>query len=183
MNIFYSANGIVNKFNIIENFESPNEGVSIISHLIDSEKQKNKINELENEISNLKNLISESENLAIKKINELKNHLPYDNNTFNKITSKKDLNWFYENDIFFILVEFDKVYNSIPKVFTEIISTKNYILKIDKMISDLNKKSFRLNLKLIDFNLEDYNIKNNTNHSSELDMIRSDLSLNYTVIG
>jgi hypothetical protein len=51
------------------------------------------------------------------------------------------------------------------------------------MISDLNKKSFRLNLKLIDFNLEDYNIKNNTNHSSELDMIRSDLSLNYTVIG
>lgn len=183
MNIFYSANGIVNKFNIIENFESPNEGVSIISHLIDSEKQKNKIKELENEISNLKNLMSQSENLAIKKINEVKNHLPYDNNTFNKITSKKDLNWFYENDIFFILVEFDKEYNSIPKVFTEIIFAKNYILKIDKMISDLNKKSFRLNLKLIDFNLEDYNIKNNTNHSSELDMIRSDLSLNYTVIG
>ena len=68
MNKFYSANGNINKYNIIEGFDSPNEGVSIIAHLIESESYKNKVIELEDKITDLEMLIT-------NKTNEVKSFL------------------------------------------------------------------------------------------------------------
>ena len=72
MNNFYSANGKLSKYNIIENFDSPNDGVSLISHLIDYENHKNKVSELETNINNF-------DLLVINRINEVKGLLPYNN--------------------------------------------------------------------------------------------------------
>jgi hypothetical protein len=183
MNNFYSANGNMNNYNIIEYFEGPTEGVSVISHLIESEKQKNKVIELENQIKELKLNISNFDKIIDKKLNTIKLHLPFDNNEFSKIESKKNNNWMSEEDKLFIDVSFNNKYTNIPKVVTELILNREYELKLSKRVSNLDINGFRINIKLLDFNLDDYNVKNNSNFSNELEMLKSDLTLNYIVIG
>ena len=181
-NFFYSANGSINNYKIIEHFDSPNEGVSIISHLIESEKQKNKIIELEGKVNELDTKLKDIELLISNKVNEVKNYLPFNNDKFSTINSKKSNNWNLEGDNIFIDIQFEKSYDYIPNVYTELILNKDYDLSIKKRIANLSKDGFRFYVKLIKFNLEDYNTKNQTNHIDVLEMLKLDLTLNYILI-
>lgn len=181
-NFFYSANGSINNYKIIEHFDSPNEGVSIISHLIDSEKQKNKIIELEKKIDELDTKLKDFNLKINEKVNEVKKYLPFNNGDFSSINSKKSNNWSLENDNIFIDIIFEKDYDHIPNIYTELILNKDYTLSFKKRIANLSKDGFRIYLKLINFNLEDYNTKNQTNYIDIIEMLKSDLTLNYIVI-
>tara|TARA_B100000674_G_C37820484_1_gene905531 strand:+ start:317 stop:889 length:573 start_codon:yes stop_codon:yes gene_type:complete len=183
MNNFYSANGSINNYKIIEHFDSPNEGVSIISHLIESEKQKNKVIELEKKIDKLDAKLSEFNLLITEKVNEVKKYLPFNNDDFSSIISKKSNDWNIEDDNIFIEIVFEKSYEYIPNIYTELILNKDYTLSFKKRIANLSKDSFRIYLKLINFSLEDYNSKNDTNYIDVIEMLKADLTLNYIVIG
>ena len=182
-NFFYSANGSINNYKIIEHFDNPNEGVSIISHLIDSEKQKNKVIELEKKIDELDTKLTNFNLLIDTKTNEIKKYLPFNNGDFSSIKSKKSNNWNLEDNNIFIEIIFEKSYNYIPNIYTELILDKDYTLSFKKRIASLSKDGFRIYLELVDFNLEDYNIKNDTNYIDILEMLKTDLTLNYIVIG
>ena len=182
MNNFYSANGDINNYEIIEHFNSPNEGVSIISHLLESEKQKNKIEELENKIKDLSGQLATVDVKIKNEISNFKKYLPYKNNRFSSINSKKSNDWNLEDDNLFIDITFENTYYFIPNIYTELILNKDYKLNFKKRIANLSKTGFRMYIKLLGFNLEDYNIKNNTNFKSDIDFLKSDLTLNYIVI-
>jgi len=182
MNNFYSANGNINNYNIIEHFETPNEGVSVIAHLLESENQKNKINELENKVNVLTSELANIDKKIDNKLNDVKKYLPFKNNRFSKINSIKSNKWNLEDNKLFIEILFKNSYYFIPDVYTELILNKDYELNFKKRISNLSKTGFRLYIKLLNFSLDDYNIKNNTNFANELDMLKSDLTLNYIVI-
>ena len=181
-NFFYSTNGSINNYKIIEHFDSPNEGVSIISHLIDSEKQKNKIVKLENKISELETKVKDFNLIINNKVNEVKKYLPFNNDDFSSIISKKSNDWNIENDNIFIDIMFDKSYEYIPNIYTELILNKDYNLSFKKRIANLENDGFRIYIKLIKFSLEDYNTKNQTTHLDIIEMLKSDLTLNYIVI-
>ena len=182
-NFFYSANGSINNYKIIEHFDSPNEGVSIISHLIDSERQKNKIVKLENKINELETKIKDFNLLINEKVNEVKKYLPFNNGDFSSIKSKKSNNWNLEEDNIFIEIVFEKKYDNIPNIYTELILNKDYNLNFKKRIANLSKDGFKIYLNLIKFSLEDYNKKNDTNYIDVLEMLKADLTLNYIAIG
>lgn len=181
-NFFYSANGSMSNYKIIEHFESPNEGVSIISHLIESEKQKNKIVELENKINELETKLGDLDLKTSDKVNEVKKYLPFNNGDFSSINTNKLRDWNLEDDNIFIDVIFKKEYEHIPNIYTELILNKDYNLSIKKRIVNLSKVGFRFYVELIKFNLEDYNTKNQTNYVDIIEMLKSDLTLNYIVI-
>ena len=105
-NFFYSANGSMNNYKIIEHFDSPNEGVSIISHLIESEKQKNKIVELENKINELETKLGDLDLKTSDKVNEVKKYLPFNNDDFSSINTNKLRDWNLEDNNIFIDVIF-----------------------------------------------------------------------------
>jgi len=182
-NFFYSANGSINNYKIIEHFDTPNEGVSIISHLIENEKHKNKIVKLENKISELETKVKDFNLIINDKVNEVKKYLPFNNDDFSSIISKKSNDWNLEDDNIFIEIIFEKSYEYIPNIYTELILNKDYTLSFKKRIANLSKEGFRIYLKLINFSLEDYNIKNDTNYIDVIEMLKVDLTLNYIVIG
>ena len=152
MNNFYSANGDISNYNIIEHFETPTEGVSVIAHLLESENQKNKINELENKVKELTNKFANIDIKINNKMNDLKKYLPYNNDRFSTIDSKRSNEWNSEENNLFIEIEFKNTYHFIPNVYTELILNKDYKLKFKKRIANLSKNGFRLYMELIDFN-------------------------------
>jgi hypothetical protein len=176
MNNFYSANGSINKYKIIEQFNDPTEGISIISHLIESEKYKNKIKELENRVNNINNIITD-------KINEVKRLLPFDNDKYSKIISKTSTGWEVLEDDIYIDIEFDGKFDNNPQILTELILTNNYDINLVKSISNISGEGFKVSIKLNNFNIDDFNIVNNTNFTDKFDFVKNSLSLNYIAIG
>ena len=51
-----------------------------------------------------------------------------------------------------------------------------------KRVVNLSKMGFRFYVELIKFNLDDYNTKNQTDYLDIIEMLKSDLTLNYIVI-
>lgn len=177
MNNFYSANGKLSKFNIIENFDSPNDGVSLISHLIEFENHKNKVSELETNIN-------EFDLLVINRINEVKGLLPYNNDKYSKIISDKSNDWILENDDNIININFTGIFENVPQVITDISATNNYNLQFDKLVYNLNKDGFKFSLKISnDLNIDNFNVANNTNFVDVNDLIKNTFTLNYILIG
>ena len=77
---------------------------------------------------------------------------------------------------------FKKEYEHIPNIYTELILNKDYNLSAKKRIVNLSRVGFKFYVELIAFNLEDYNTKNQTNYLDIIEMLKSDLTLNYIVI-
>ena len=169
MNNFYSANGKLNKYNLIENFDSPNDGVSLISHLIEFENHKNQLSNLETTVNNF-------DLLVINRINEVKGLMPYNNEKYSKTISDKSNDWILENEDIIININFNGVFENVPQVITDVSATNNYNLQFDKLVYNLNKDGFKFLLKIKnDINIEEFNIVNNTNFVDVNDLIKNTL--------
>ena len=171
MNKFYCANGDLDKINIIEYFDETSEKLSLISYLIESDKTKNKVIELENKISELNKNIDSKIN---SKFYEIKKLLPFYNNNYSKIITGKSNDWMIDdNKNIYIGIEIkDKIGDS-ANIFTNIEEKINYNIKYNGSVTNIRNDGFIFNL-IIDNLDTDYN---------DINYAKENLYLNYIGIG
>jgi len=177
MNYFYKANGSLSENKIFENFDEDNmDKLFLKKHLIQMNKDTNKIDELLSRIESLES------NFQLK-VNDYKKYLPFTLNE-SKLQSYKEDNWKRDtttNDyIYYVEIYYESQFE--PVIFNQIFEKKKLNLNY-KLSTEINKKNkkIRFNLELIDFKLSNFN--NEKIYSSTEVFLKDTLTLNAIVIG
>ena len=177
MNYFYKANGSLSENKIFENFDEDNmDKLFLKKHLIQMNKDTNKIDELLSRIESLES------NFQLK-VNDYKKYLPFTLNE-SKLQSYNEDNWKRDtttNDyIYYVEIYYESQFE--PVIFNQIFEKKKLNLNY-KLSTEVNKKNkkIRFNLELIDFKLSNFN--NEKIYSSTEVFLKDTLTLNAIVIG
>lgn len=177
MNYFYKANGSLSENKLFENFDEDNmDKLFLKKHLIQMNKDTNKIDELLSRIESLES------NFQLK-VNDYKKYLPFTLNE-SKLQSYNEDNWKRDtttNDyIYYVEIYYESQFE--PVIFNQIFEKKKLNLNY-KLSTEVNKKNkkIRFNLELIDFKLSNFN--NEKIYSSTEVFLKDTLTLNAIVIG
>ena len=159
MNYFYSTNGNVIKSNIIEGLSEEDEQINLIDYM-------NKIDMLESELSELK---SNFDTLR-SKYNITLSNLPNkgDDMGYKFITDTVN-DWKYVNNSIYIEVTLSDIIADIPYVYVNVIENGLIDNNYSYSVANVNRNSFRVYL--------------NIEVDNKLEFVKSNLSLNYLVIG
>lgn len=159
MNYFYSTNGNVIKSNIIEGLDEEDGQINLLDYM-------NKIDKLESELVELKSdydMLKNKYNIILNKLPSKGGDIVY------KFITGTVNDWRYVNGSIYMEVNISDIIVDMPYVYVNVIENGLIETSYSYSLSKVRKDGFRVYL--------------NIDVENKLEFVRSNLSLNYLVIG